>query len=128
MFGTSSLLRIAARCSLNWERLHSFTPVAPNGENRSRDVLPKKKKKKYVLRLKKRGRKTTHGSVAAMAIKSVLSSGGPKWASEVLREVRELRPNVNPVNVYAALHSAAADGKLNKEMVGTKARYSRPNA
>ncbi|HVU04795.1 MAG TPA: hypothetical protein VHE30_23745 [Polyangiaceae bacterium] len=89
---------------------------------RSEERQPKKRRAQRA----RSGRKGVQDSVAALSIRAVFASPIALWASDVLGEVKKFKPDVKPVNVYAALHSAAEDGKLFKEMVGNKARYSRP--
>ena len=73
--------------------------------------------------------KPPKGAVTSLAIETVLKSAQPLTAGEVLKQVRKKLPGVNPVAVYAALHSAAdgEDARINqKNLSGNKAIYSKP--
>jgi hypothetical protein len=76
---------------------------------------------------RKVGRKVDRGSVARLAIKAVLAAKEPLWAGDVVREVRRTHPDANSGPIYTALYTAADDGVITKEIVGTKARYSKPH-
>ena len=104
------------------------TPVTSNGAPpRSRAVRRTPARKRRSGSKKTAGSRGASNSVSALSIAAVTGAPGMLWASDVLSEVQKAKPDVNPVNVYAALHSAAKAGKLFKEMVGNKARYSRPH-